>query len=129
VEEILTAKYARAGPLAVGWSRWKLYSHHRDGERQGHSCELLVPRVGNGGHWALTAAAATEHSRDVESAELPFAALAPVVVLALAFVGYCLFDLRRSEVRYFPKWAWAIVCIVSIPLGGIVYLLAGRQRR
>ncbi|HVL52370.1 MAG TPA: PLDc N-terminal domain-containing protein, partial [Actinomycetota bacterium] len=26
-----------------------------------------------------------------------------------------------------PKWAWAIICVVSIPLGGIVYLLAGRE--
>ena len=65
----------------------------------------------------------------MESGELPLAALAPVVVLALAFVGYCLFDLSRNEVRYLPKWAWAIVCVASIPVGGIIYLLAGRQRR
>lgn len=50
-------------------------------------------------------------------------------MLALAFVGYCLFDLSRSEVRYLPKWAWAVVCIVSIPLGGFIYLLVGRQSR
>jgi hypothetical protein len=65
----------------------------------------------------------------VESVDLPLAALAPVVLLALAFVGYCLFDLSRSDVRYLPKWVWAIVCIASIPFGGIVYLLIGRQRR
>lgn len=84
---------------------------------------------GQKGRWTLTAGAAKGHSRGVESGELPLAALAPVVVLALAFVGYCLFDLSRSEVRYLPKWAWAVVCIVSIPLGGIIYLLVGRQRR
>lgn len=60
---------------------------------------------------------------------MPLEALLPVVVLAVAFVGYCLYDLSRSEVRYLPKWAWALICVVSIPLGGVVYLLAGRQER
>ena len=59
--------------------------------------------------------------------DIPIAALAPVVVLAAGFVGYCLFDLARSEVRHLPKWAWALICIVSIPVGGIVYLMVGRQ--
>lgn len=62
-----------------------------------------------------------------EQVDIPVAALAPVVILAFAFVGYCLFDLSRSEVRYMPKWLWALVCILSIPLGGIVYLLIGRE--
>ncbi len=61
--------------------------------------------------------------------DVPWAAIAPLLVLAAAFVAYCLFDLSRSEVRHMPKWAWAIVCIVSVPLGGIVYLLAGREPR
>jgi hypothetical protein len=60
---------------------------------------------------------------------IPWAALAPVAVLAVAFAGYCLFDLSRSEVRHLPKWAWAVLCLVSMPLGGIVYLLVGRVHR
>jgi hypothetical protein len=60
---------------------------------------------------------------------VPVAALLPVVVLALAFVGYCWYDLSRSRVRYLPKWAWALICLASIPVGGIVYLLVGRERR
>jgi hypothetical protein len=59
--------------------------------------------------------------------EVPWAALAPIIVLALAFVAYCLFDLARSEVRHLPKWAWAVICVISIPFGGIVYLLVGRD--
>ncbi|WP_203911642.1 PLDc N-terminal domain-containing protein [Rhizocola hellebori] len=59
--------------------------------------------------------------------QVPIAALAPLVVAALAFVAYCLFDLTRSQVRYLPKWVWAVICVVSIPVGGIVYLLIGRQ--
>lgn len=81
------------------------------------------------GRWTLPPGAGDGHSRGVNSGDFPVAALAPLIVLALAFVGYCLFDLTRSEVRYLPKWAWAVVCIVSIPLGGIIYLLIGRQRR
>lgn len=54
-------------------------------------------------------------------------ALAPLLVLSLAFVIYCLVDLSRNEVRYLPKWAWVLVCLSSVPLGGIVYLLVGRE--
>ncbi len=55
------------------------------------------------------------------------AALAPVAVLAVAFIAYCLWDLARSEVRYLPKWAWAVLCVLSVPLGGIAYLVLGRR--
>jgi hypothetical protein len=57
------------------------------------------------------------------------AALAPILVLAVA-IGieiYCLVDLARVEdVRYLPKWGWLVVSLVSIPLGGIIYLIVGR---
>jgi hypothetical protein len=56
-------------------------------------------------------------------------ALLPLALLALAFVGYCLYDLSRSQVQHLPKWAWALICIASVPLGGVVYLLVGRQQR
>lgn len=54
-------------------------------------------------------------------------ALAPFVLLGIAFAGYCLYDLSRTEVRYLPKWVWALVCVMSIPAGGIIYLLIGRR--
>lgn len=53
--------------------------------------------------------------------------MAPLIVVALAFVIYCWVDIARSEVRYLPKWAWAIIVAASVPLGGIVYLLVGRE--
>jgi len=59
--------------------------------------------------------------------EVPWAALAPVFVLLLTFVIWCWVDISRNEVKYLPKWLWVIICVVSIPLGGIVYLLVGRQ--
>jgi hypothetical protein len=55
----------------------------------------------------------------------------PIVLvgLALCFDGFCLADLARaSEVRYLPKWGWALACLVQTPCGGIMYLSAGRVR-
>jgi hypothetical protein len=59
--------------------------------------------------------------------DVPVAAVVPLVLAALAFVGYCLFDISRSEVQHLPKWAWALICVLSVPLGGIAYLLVGRS--
>ncbi|WP_222932845.1 PLDc N-terminal domain-containing protein [Nocardia yunnanensis] len=58
---------------------------------------------------------------------IPVAALVPLVVVAVAFVGFCWYDLSRSRVKYLPKWVWAIICLISIPLGGIIYLIVGRD--
>jgi hypothetical protein len=54
------------------------------------------------------------------------AALVPVVVLAVAFVAFCLRVLAREPARG-PKWAWALAIVLSVPLGGIVFLLLGRR--
>ena len=55
-----------------------------------------------------------------------------LIVLAVGFVVFCLVDLIRAEkVRFLPKWGWAILCLgigLTIPFGGILYLLAGRDR-
>ncbi len=59
-----------------------------------------------------------------------FAAVLPILVVAVAFAAFCLADLARAgQVRYLPKWGWALVICVSIPWGGIVYLLIGKVRR
>lgn len=49
-------------------------------------------------------------------------ALIPVLVLAAAFVVFCLFDLVRAEQKVLPKWAWAVIICGSVPLGGLAYL-------
>jgi len=59
--------------------------------------------------------------------EINVAAIAPLVVLVLAFVVYCWIDISRNEVRYLPKWLWAVIVVLSIPIGGIVYLIVGRD--
>ncbi len=55
------------------------------------------------------------------------AALAPLIVIAVAYIGYCITDIvRQPKVRYLPKPAWAVITVISIPLGGALYLLLGR---
>jgi len=61
--------------------------------------------------------------------DIPWAALAPLLLLAAGFVVWVLVDIARADaVAHLPKWAWAILTVISIPLGGIVYLLVGRYR-
>jgi Phospholipase_D-nuclease N-terminal len=52
------------------------------------------------------------------------------LALAAAFDAFCLADIARaSQVRYLPKWAWALICLAQTPGGGIVYLCVGRVGR
>ena len=51
----------------------------------------------------------------------------PLIIVGAAFVGFCVFDIAHHDVRYLPKWVWVLIWLVSIPLGGIVYLLIGGQ--
>jgi hypothetical protein len=54
-------------------------------------------------------------------------AIIPLALFAVIWVGYCWYDISRRTVRYLPKWAWALICMLSVPVGGIVYLLVGRE--
>jgi len=57
------------------------------------------------------------------------AAVIPVLAVAVAFVAWCLVDLGRAgQVRYLPKWVWAVAICVSVPWGGLVYLIFGKVR-
>jgi hypothetical protein len=48
-------------------------------------------------------------------------------ILVAGWEIFCLLNLARAErVRFLPRWAWAVLCLIQIPLGGIIYLLAGR---
>jgi hypothetical protein len=53
-----------------------------------------------------------------------------VLGLAAGFDAFCLVDIARaSQVRYLPKWAWALICLAQAPGGGLVYLCVGRAGR
>jgi hypothetical protein len=50
--------------------------------------------------------------------------------LAAGFDALCLADIARArQVRYLPKWAWALICLAQTPLGGIIYLSIGHLGR
>lgn len=56
-------------------------------------------------------------------------ALAPLFLLAIGFVVWVVLDIARADsVKHLPKWGWMILAVFSIPVGGIVYLLVGRDR-
>ncbi len=59
--------------------------------------------------------------------DISLAAIAPLLILALVFVFYCWGDIARNDVRHLPKWLWAVIVFVSIPFGGIIYLIVGRD--
>jgi uncharacterized membrane protein YczE len=58
---------------------------------------------------------------------LPPAAFVPLLVVTLGFLIYCWVDIARYPVKYLPKLIWAAICMISLPLGGIVYLIVGRD--
>jgi len=59
-----------------------------------------------------------------------FAALAPALLIVAGFVAYCLADMvRHPAVRHLPRWVWAMLSLVSMPLGAIAYLLFGRSEQ
>ena len=61
------------------------------------------------------------------NSNIPWAGLVPVAILLLGFAAYCVVDIVRHDVKYLPKWAWILISFASIPVGGIIYLLVGRD--
>ena len=53
---------------------------------------------------------------------------APVIILEVVLVGFCLYRLTKDRVKFLPKWAWALVIIFIQLIGGITFLLIGRDR-
>lgn len=54
-----------------------------------------------------------------------------VLLLGLALlIGWEILCLGQvvlaPRVRFLPRRLWAVACLISIPLGGILYLLVGR---
>jgi len=54
--------------------------------------------------------------------------LIPLVVIELTLLVIALVDLiRREQVRYFPKWVWALIIVLLNFIGPIAYLIVGRD--
>jgi hypothetical protein len=59
---------------------------------------------------------------------MPVAALVPLIIAAVAWIVFCWRDLSKSDVQYLPKWGWALVIALSVPIGGVLYLTIGRTQ-
>ena len=59
--------------------------------------------------------------------DIPLAAILPLAIAAVAWLVFCFMDLAKSEVRYLPKWGWALIILASVPLGGIAYFLVAKE--
>lgn len=81
------------------------------------------------GRFAVTVFAMSHVSWNMPSGRV-LAALAPIFVVLIGFVVYCLVDLIRAPaVRYLPKLVWALVIVAAgSPTGPILYLTLGKQR-
>jgi hypothetical protein len=56
------------------------------------------------------------------------AALIALLVVVLGFVVCCLVDIVRArEFRRLDRETWVLICLVSLPLGGILYLTLGKK--
>lgn len=57
------------------------------------------------------------------------APLLPVLALAVLLIGLSLIDIaRKPTVRHLPKWVWALIVCLVVPLGAVLYLVLGRAR-
>ena len=51
----------------------------------------------------------------------------PMVILYILYLIFFFLDIKNNEVRYFSKIIWFIICLISVPLGGIAYFVIGRK--
>ncbi|MBM7641925.1 hypothetical protein [Streptococcus loxodontisalivarius] len=55
--------------------------------------------------------------------------LLPLILLLLSYILFLILDiLSHKETKFLPWWLWIIISCVSLPFGGIIYLLVGRER-
>lgn len=54
--------------------------------------------------------------------------LAPIILLEVVLIGFCLYRLILDKVKYLPKWAWALIILFIQLIGGVAFLLIGRER-
>ncbi len=55
-------------------------------------------------------------------------AVIALVAVGLGFVLCCLVDVTRArEFRSLDRETWALICLVSLPLGGMAYLAVGKK--
>lgn len=60
---------------------------------------------------------------------MPVEALVPFFVVIIGFTVICVVSVLRSEgTRNLNRALWCLICLISMPLGGVLYLLLGRKK-
>lgn len=54
--------------------------------------------------------------------------LLPVIILDGGLKILSLVLLVKGQVRYLPKWAWAVIILVVSTFGPVVFLAVGRKK-
>ncbi len=51
-----------------------------------------------------------------------FASWTPIFVIVIVITLIALGHLATHRVPYMPKWAWGLLIVVGMPVGGLVYI-------
>lgn len=113
---------ARAGSRHTRNSRW------RTGAMQARPPDVAVRAVAGLAVWLAIVVGVIILGRTLPGQPGWLVMLA--LPLAIGFDAFCLVDIARAaQVRYLPKWAWALICLIQTPGGGIMYLSIGHMGR
>ena len=52
----------------------------------------------------------------------------PLIIIEYGLLIFALVQLFRSEVKYMPKWGWALIIIFVNIIGPVVFLIVGRKK-
>lgn len=113
---------ARAGSRRTRNSQW------RTGAMRARPPDLAVRTAVGLAVWLVIVAAVITLGRTLPDPSGWLVTLG--LPLAIGFNAFCLVDIARAaQVRYLPKWAWALICLIQTPGGGIIYLSIGHIGR
>jgi competence protein ComGF len=54
--------------------------------------------------------------------------LLPLIIIEIGLIIFALYRLAKDNVKYLPKWAWALIIIFFNLIGPIVFLVVGREK-
>ena len=54
--------------------------------------------------------------------------LLPLIIIQIGLIIFALFRLAKDNVKYLPKWAWALIIIFFNLPGPIIFLVVGREK-
>ena len=52
----------------------------------------------------------------------------PVLIIEYGLLIFALVQLFKNEVKYMPKWGWALIIVLINIIGPAVFLIIGRKK-